>query len=122
MNYIVVLKNRIKMIELIIGNNGDINDEINKFYINLAGKKITINGYCVEEDVYTCVEHSEYVFPSSMISHLVTDCALSEYTLKEIAMIEKCTSQNISKIYTRAIKKIKNIFMKENITMESLYV
>lgn len=127
MKYQVVLINRKKMIDMIMDFDGDINDPINKFYIELAGKRITIKEYCSEEDVFTCVEFPEYIIPSKMISCLCTNKVSSdieeEYTITEMATIFNCSKQNISKIYNRAIKKIKKFIIKENITtMECLYV
>lgn len=101
----LVLKSRKQIMEMILACNGDIYDVDNIFYLNKSGETITVNGYCDEEKVFTCVEFPEYVFPLEFISHEIkkTYNTQHETGFKEIAKIYECSSENIRKIYKKAI-------------------
>lgn len=106
-----VLKPQKVIIDFFINNCGDINDADNKFYISIAGKQITLNGYCTETDSFTCLEYSDYEFPAVFISNIVVNSINSEveYNNKEIGNKFGCTAENIRKICNNAIAKIQKI-------------
>lgn len=106
----VVLKNRKDIIKILTDNNGDLTDVDNKFYIDtISGSKITLIGYCAEEDNYVCKEFPQYIIPSIFISNVIKYEKIQnnfEYTYTEIGQIIGCSSENARKITRKALGKI----------------
>ncbi|MEV9477473.1 sigma factor-like helix-turn-helix DNA-binding protein [Aliarcobacter butzleri] len=110
----LVIKNKDEIKKFFIENNSDLLEEVNQFYLKIAGSVITIDGYCEEEESFICLEYPEYIIPLSFISHkynkIITYNDLwHEETNVEIANKLNCTAENVRKIANRAIKKIKKI-------------
>ncbi|WP_418181332.1 hypothetical protein ACNSOL_11570 (plasmid) [Aliarcobacter lanthieri] len=114
----LVVKGNKEIRDFFIQSNGSLLEKENQFYINtIAGKVITVDGYCEEEDVFTCIEYPDYAIPLNFISHKYEKVTYKdqwhEKTNLEIAYLIKCSSENIRKTTNSAIKKIRKIIEKD---------
>ena len=109
------LKSRRQLIEMILNCDGDILDEENSFYLSCSSQSITVTGYCDEEKAFTCKEFPEYAFPIQFISHVEKKSYKidAETTFLDIASVYACTSENIRKIYKKAMKTLGDITARE---------
>ena len=114
----LVLKNRESILDFVISTRSDISNDINSFYLSIAGKVITINGYCEEENVFICNEYPEYVIPLEFISHkhkqIRSKDFSSEETFVDIAKYLGFTPQGTRALFNRAIEKVKKIINNDN--------
>lgn len=112
-----ILKDRKSILNFFISTDSDINNDVNSFYLSIAGKTITVNGFCEEENVFLCEEFPDYVIPIEFISRKYE--YISEYkTFIEIGNLLGFTPQGARSLFNRAIEKTKKIINKDNQKME----
>lgn len=109
----LILKNRAQIIKILKELDSNLSDSTNLFYIENAGKVITIDAYCEEERIFTCYEFPDYAFPIEFISNVCTRKVSSKpgMTNKEIGKFFNCTAENIRKTIIRAINKLNKIIV-----------
>lgn len=115
----VRIKTKAELISFFASTNSDLNDTINREYLAMASKKITLTGYCEEEDVFTCQEYSEFAIPSIFIgSRIKTEFTESDFenggTFVEIAKVFGVTSEAVRATSKKALLKLENIIRENN--------
>jgi len=110
----VCLKPKSSIINFFKETNSDIKDKDNVFYISKGSSQITINGYCEEERVFTCIEYPEHVFPVEFLSHEVNNRAIDEeFNFSEIGSLQNMHKETARKYLIKALDKMYDL-MKDN--------
>lgn len=108
-----VLKDRSSILNFFISTESDINNDVNKFYLSIAGKIITVSGFCEEENVFICDEFPDYVIPVEFIFRKYNYVS-EDRTFIEIGNYLGFTPQGARSLFNRAIEKTKKIINKDN--------
>lgn len=112
----LVLKDKRSITSYFLSTNSDLQDDVNKFYISIAGKTITVNGFCEEDNVFICKEYPEYAIPMEFISHKYIEVGnqnnWTDRTYAEIAEVIGFTPEAARVVVNKTVEKIKKIVEK----------
>jgi hypothetical protein len=110
----VFLKTKEDLLKLGYEDNNDKEDFINL----MAGHVVTIEFESENNNVYICKEFPEYAIYDYFIKGIAFNATSDdEYTLTEIASKYDVTAQAISGTLNRALKKMKNIILENNLDL-----
>lgn len=123
----VRVKAKTDLIRFFTVRDSDLNDSVNKEYLAMSSKKITLVGYCEEEDMFTCKEYPEFAIPAEFIGSRV-DAELTEEdfgeggTFVEIGRFFGVTSEAVRASFKKALVKIEKTIRSNKEYMETFDV